>query len=63
MKKPNPSSPEAQEQGCVCDPFDNEYGNGIITDKGAVVFIVSQECPLHGYEGQVPYKLKENTDG
>ena len=50
---PNPGSPEAVEQGCICPIAVNHYGKGVPTTHGsqqdeARSFWKSNECPLHG---------------
>jgi hypothetical protein len=41
---PNPGSPEAYEQGCLCPILDNHYGKG----RGKNQFWINANCPLHG---------------
>lgn len=47
---PNPGSPEAIEQGCKCPRYDNCHGDGYSIDRatGAPMFVVREDCPLHG---------------
>ena len=46
---PNPGSPEAVEQGCLCPVIDNHYGKGIEMERGpSPIFTFNMECPLHG---------------
>ncbi len=40
---PNPGSPEALAQGCLCPVIDNCRGRGI-----GGQFWMNLECPLHG---------------
>jgi len=47
MSKPNPGSPEAQEQGCTCPVLDNSYGAGVPSENGPL-FWMTEDCPLHG---------------
>jgi hypothetical protein len=49
--KPNPGSFEAVEQGCMCPMVDNNYGRGNGLKDGYPVFVVYEDCPLHGEKG------------
>lgn len=45
---PNPGSPEAVEQGCICAVMDNARGAGArFAEDGTPQFWVTQGCPLH----------------
>lgn len=46
MSNPNPGSDIALAQGCTCPVMDNGHGQGSMWGKG--VFVVMQDCPLHG---------------
>ena len=49
---PNPGSDEAKELACRCPRMDNGYGRGYlggVKDKeGNTIFVISEDCPLHG---------------
>jgi hypothetical protein len=44
-KVPNPGSPEAIAQGCICPVWDNEHGRGYMGQPGMFVYRI--DCPLH----------------
>lgn len=48
---PNPGSDEALAMGCKCPVYDNGHGlgylGGVRNDKGAIVFVITEGCPLH----------------
>ncbi|MDR9893282.1 hypothetical protein G7B40_040355 [Aetokthonos hydrillicola Thurmond2011] len=48
----NPGSMEALRLGCLCPVLDNSlvlgYTGGVVDGNGNVVFVVNEECPLHG---------------
>lgn len=45
MKKPNPGSDEAIEQGCICAVLDNGHGD---EELGRIRgFWITDGCPLH----------------
>jgi hypothetical protein len=46
--KPNPGSPEAQDQGCACPVLDNHYGRGMKGKDGEALFWINGECTIHG---------------
>lgn len=46
-QKPNPGSDEAIEQGCLCPVLDNGHGKGWYGKPD--VFVMSEDCPLHGF--------------
>ena len=59
-KQPNPGSPEAVSKGCTCPVMDNNSGRGY---RGAmrgtgkeVVFVMVEDCPLHGKKLKRPKK-------
>lgn len=64
-KQPNPGSPEAVTKGCKCPILDNANGKGYMgsyADKdGGPVFVMMQNCPLHGKKLTQPKKPKETT--
>lgn len=45
---PNPGSDEALDMGCTCAVLDNGHGKGYFGEPG--VFVMSEDCPLHGSE-------------
>ena len=45
--KPNPSSKEAREQGCLCPVIDNEHGRGYLGNGERFGFVINEDCPLH----------------
>ena len=46
---PNPGSPAAVARGCTCPVYDNAHGAGLGKDEhGQVVYVMSEDCPLHG---------------
>jgi hypothetical protein len=45
---PNPGSPEATAQGCLCPVIDNHHGKGVPNGDGPPLFWHSVRCPLHG---------------
>jgi len=49
---PNPGSPEAREQGCVCPRYDNRHGAGWSLSGEPPLFIIRASCPLHGKEAK-----------
>lgn len=53
---PNPGSPEAVAQGCLCPVLDNARGRGYLggvrDEAGNVVFVQSGDCPLHGFAAE-----------
>lgn len=56
---PAPGSDEARERGCTCPRYDNRHGDGHAFDRatGAPMFVVREDCPLHGTATQ-----EESTD-
>lgn len=53
MNTPNPGSPEAIKQGCLCPVIDNAHGKGYLggvkdPETGETVFVWRADCPLHG---------------
>lgn len=42
----NPGSESAREAGCTCPVLDNCHGAGYFGKHG--VFVMSENCPLHG---------------
>ena len=46
--KPNPGSPEAVQQGCLCPVMDNNNGEGRPLGGAANAFWINYACPLHG---------------
>ena len=48
MKTPNPGSPAATQQGCLCAVIDNHHGEGFPWRDGPNKFWISADCPLHG---------------
>ncbi|GEB79738.1 hypothetical protein DDE01_11530 [Desulfovibrio desulfuricans] len=54
MSAPNPGSEEAVSRGCTCPVMDNSYGRGYMGGvkdaSGNTVFVVNEECPVHGQE-------------
>ena len=51
---PNPGSIEAREQGCRCPIMDNAYGLGYGMQPN--VFVINEDCPLHGQPKPKPVK-------
>ena len=48
VKKPNPGSDEAYEQGCTCPRMDNAHGKGAWGTSGEdAIFWQNEKCPLH----------------
>lgn len=47
---PSPGSYMAVIKGCKCGILDNNYGDGVYTDKdsGLVMYYINSDCPLHG---------------
>jgi hypothetical protein len=46
---PNPGSPEALKQGCLCPVLDNHHGAGFPWGSTTEPkFWVNSECPIHG---------------
>lgn len=52
MSNPNPGSAEAVKNGCLCPVIDNAGGHGYMggaRDRhGETVFVMREDCPLHG---------------
>ena len=46
MPNPNPGSKEAEEAGCSCPVYSNNFGEGF-EESGEVCYVVSEGCPLH----------------
>ena len=48
----NPGSDEAIAAGCRCPCLDNGHGRGYLggvkDDQGQTVFVISENCPIHG---------------
>lgn len=45
----NPGSIEAINKGCTCPHYDNNKGHGLYKNaEGVVIFIINEDCPLHG---------------
>lgn len=48
---PNPGSPHAVSQGCLCPRMDNAHGRGFLggvkDERGETVFVKVEGCPLH----------------
>jgi hypothetical protein len=49
-KVPNPGSPEAVEQGCLCPVMDNHNGVGRPLGGAENAFWINYACPIHGGE-------------
>jgi hypothetical protein len=47
-RPPDPGSPDAIKEGCVCDPEANRHGKGVAMVGGIPWFTFKTECPLHG---------------
>jgi len=47
-KRPNPGSPEAVQQGCMCPVMDNHNGEGRPSDGYDKSFWINYACPIHG---------------
>lgn len=48
-KIPNPGSPEAVQQGCLCPVMDNHNGAGFyMGEENGLMFWRVRGCPLHG---------------
>lgn len=47
VKIPNPGSPEAVKQGCLCAVMDNMNGAGISWGDMGPMFWISGDCPIH----------------
>ena len=47
---PNPGSPEARDAGCRCPRMDNANGAGIGCLGDRFGWVISGDCPLHGFE-------------
>jgi hypothetical protein len=48
-KIPNPGSPEAVQQGCLCPVMDNHNGAGFMMgEENGLMFWRVRGCPLHG---------------
>ena len=45
---PHPGSHEAWKRGCRCPRMDNAFGRGMYRDETGPVFVVSEDCALHG---------------
>lgn len=64
-KQPNPGSDAAVAKGCKCPILDNAHGKGYMgsyADKdGGPVFVMMQNCPLHGKKLTQPKKKKKPT--
>ena len=48
MTKPNPGSPEAATAGCLCPEIDNDHGRGYAQGPDGPVFVIREDCPIHG---------------
>lgn len=66
----NPGSKEAIDQGCLCPIMDNRYGAGIYVKDSEPVFVMNENCPVHGSMGKevtmcrgCGIEYKENSDG
>lgn len=51
---PSPGSDEALALGCRCPVLDNSYGKGYLCSGN--VFVMSNDCPLHGSKHSVETK-------
>jgi len=56
----NPGSLEAEQHGCQCPVMDNGHGSGYMGQKG--IFIMTADCPLHGYICQNILTKEEEND-
>jgi hypothetical protein len=48
FREGNPGSQEAIERGCICDPVQNQLGDGQLGGSGSRLFRPDDNCPLHG---------------
>jgi len=50
----SPGSPGAIRKGCICPVLDNAHGRGYMggrkNTEGEMLYVVQQDCPLHGEE-------------
>ena len=46
---PTPGSDAAVAQGCTCPTMDNGRGRGHYGDGDKYGFVMSGDCPLHGF--------------
>ncbi len=64
-KRSNPGSPRAIANGCKCPILDNANGKGYMggfADKdGGPVFVMMENCPLHGMKLKQPEKPKKTA--
>lgn len=56
-EKPNPGSPEAREQGCICPHYDNNGGRFAPRPPDGWVIVVG--CPVHR-EDAIPERATTN---
>jgi hypothetical protein len=54
IETPNPGSPEATAEGCICPVYDNARGLGYMGGmkdvNGDTVFVMVVGCPVHSNE-------------
>lgn len=53
-----PGSPRAVDAGCRCPVLDNGHGRGYLGGvrdaAGDAIYVVREDCPLHGARGDAP---------
>lgn len=47
-EKLTPGSKKACAAGCLCPIIDNHYGAGFYTSSEGPLFVINENCPLHG---------------
>lgn len=57
---PTPGSDQAVAEGCTCAVLDNNHGGGYMGMPG--VFVMSFECPLHGFIEEPPDDMWDDQE-
>ncbi len=59
-----PGAPRAKASGCLCPAWDNGHGRGAFHDvSGVMLYVIREDCPMHGSEGVKRAEEKEETNG
>ena len=56
---PNPGSEEAVKLGCTCAILDNNHGKGMEDGKGATLYWISADCPIHSKRPKREYAVNK----
>ena len=58
-----PGAPRAVNEGCLCPILDNAHGRGCGSNTTGPLYVIREDCPLHGDERRDPAIERARGEG